>query len=60
MNFKINISFDFLTLILIINIIFKLLKIITWNWFIVLWPLWFTFGVASIIFIIYYIKRRKK
>ena len=60
MNFKINMNFDFLTIILAINIIFKLLNIITWNWFIVLWPLWVTFGVVSIVFIYYYIKRRKK
>ena len=59
MNFKINMNLDFLTIILIINIIFKLLNIITWSWLIVLWPLWFTFGVITF-FIVYYIKRRKK
>ena len=59
MNFKINMNLDFLTIILIINIIFKLLNVITWSWFIVLWPLWFTFGVVTF-FIIYYTKRRKK
>lgn len=59
MNFKINMNFDFLTIILIVNIVFKLLNIITWDWFIVLWPLWVTFGIVVIFFIVYYIKRRK-
>lgn len=53
MNFKINMNFDFLTIMLVINIILKLLNIITWNWFIVLWPLWVTFGIIGICFIIY-------
>lgn len=29
-----------LDVILIINIVLKLLNLITWSWWVVLWPLW--------------------
>lgn len=59
MNYKIEIKLDFLLTILIVNIILKLFNIISWSWWIVLWPLWASIGIIAIVFIIFTIMRRK-
>ena len=41
-----------LDVILIINIVLKLLNLITWSWWAVLWPLW----AELIIIIIFWLK----
>lgn len=46
-----------LDVILIVNIILKLLKLINWSWWLVLWPLWFgmiCFIILLIIIIFFY------
>ena len=46
---------DFLTIILVMNIILKLTNNINWAWPIVLWPLWIELIIAGISIIIYII-----
>ena len=40
-----------LDVILIVNIILKLVGVITWSWGVVLWPLWITIALIILIFI---------
>lgn len=40
MNNNTENSIRLLNIILVINIVFKLIGIINWNWWIVIWPLW--------------------
>lgn len=55
---KINISFG---TILILLVILKLAKVITWSWWIVLIPLWVILLMISIsLFLLYCIKKRFK
>lgn len=44
-----------LDVILIVNIILKVLKIITWSWVLVLWPLWVGLGLLGLIIIVFFI-----
>ena len=46
---------DFLTIILVMNIILKLTNNINWAWPVVLWPLWVELIIAGISIIIYII-----
>lgn len=61
MNYKIDINLDFFAILLIINIVLKLLNVITWSWWVVLWPLWASLIITAIVLIVFYItiKRRK-
>lgn len=36
-------------IILVVNVILKLAGLITWSWWVVLWPLWFTIIVFIIL-----------
>lgn len=47
-----------LDVILIVNIILKLLKLINWSWWLVLWPLWFgmIYFIILLIIIIFFYK----
>lgn len=59
-NYNYN-GIGILDFFLIVNVIFKLLGIINWNWGIVLWPLWTILIIFIIVFIILnknYIKRK--
>ena len=40
-----------LDVILIVNIILKLVGVITWSWGVVLWPLWITIALIILILI---------
>lgn len=61
MNYKIDIKLNFFAILLIVNIVLKLLNVITWSWWIVLWPLWASLIITAIVLIVFYItiKRRK-
>jgi len=53
-NKNINVSFGgFGTLLGIAFIILKLCKVITWSWVWVLSPIWISFALGLIIFIVY-------
>lgn len=41
-----------LDIILIINIILKLVGVITWSWGVVLWPLWISIALIIILILI--------
>ena len=43
----------FIGLLTIVFIVLKLTKVINWSWLWVLSPLWISFGLALIVFIIY-------
>lgn len=45
----------FMDLLLLTNIILKLCGVITWSWWVVLWPLWGGIALILIIFIIIFI-----
>ena len=45
----------FMDLLLLANIILKLCGVITWSWWVVLWPLWAGFGLILIIIILFII-----
>lgn len=60
MNYKIDIKLDFFGILLIINIVLKLLNIIAWSWWLVLWPLWVSIGIVAIALIIFYIKFKRR
>ena len=51
MNNNTGSSIGLLDVILVVNIILKLIGVINWSWWVVLWPLWF--GVAIIIIILF-------
>lgn len=53
-NRNIHINFSFLEILLIVNIILKLTETITWNWWLVLWPLWTSIILFIIAVIIVY------
>jgi hypothetical protein len=40
-----------LDVILVVNIILKLVGVISWSWGVVLWPLWVTLGLLGILLI---------
>ena len=44
---------SFMDLLLLVNIILKLCGVITWSWWIVLWPLWAGNGFILIIVILF-------
>ena len=41
-----------LDLILVVNIVLKLVGVIQWSWWVVLWPLWVGLGIIAIFLII--------
>lgn len=41
-----------LDLILVVNIVLKLVGVIQWSWWAVLWPLWVSLGIIAIFLII--------
>ena len=43
----------FMDLLLLANIVLKLCGIITWSWWVVLWPLWAAIGLVLIIAILF-------
>lgn len=43
-----------LTVLLIIFIVLKLCKVITWSWWLVFTPLWIELGVTAIVLIVFY------
>lgn len=44
-----------LDLILVVNIVLKLIGVITWSWWIVLWPLWVDIIIIIVIIIALFI-----
>lgn len=53
MNKNTGSSLGLLDVILAVNIILKLIGVINWSWWVVLWPLWVSIGVVIIVFIIF-------
>lgn len=53
MNKNTGSSLGLLDVILVVNIILKLIGVINWSWWVVLWPLWVSIGVVIIVFIIF-------
>lgn len=53
MNKNTGSSLGLLDVILVVNIILKLIGVIDWSWWVVLWPLWISIGVVVIVFIIF-------
>ena len=47
-----NTGIGFLDVILVVNIILKLIGLINWSWWVVLWPLWVSIVIAIICIII--------
>ena len=45
----------FMDLLLLVNIILKLCGVITWSWWVVLWPLWASIGLILIMAILFVI-----
>ena len=52
MNNNTGSSIGLLDVILVVNIILKLIGIINWSWWIVLWPLWASIAIIIIFIII--------
>ena len=52
MNNNTRSSIGLLDVILIVNIILKLIDVINWSWWVVLWPLWVSIAIAIIFIII--------
>lgn len=52
MNKNTGSSLGLFDVILVVNIILKLIGVINWSWWVVLWPLWISIGVVVIVFII--------
>lgn len=50
----------FFDVLLLINIVLKLVGVIDWSWWVVLWPLWISLAIVLgiIIFIIWYIIKK--
>ena len=53
MNNNTGSGIGLLDVILVVNIILKLIGVINWSWWVVLWPLWVSIGVVVIVFIIF-------
>lgn len=60
MNNNAGSSIGLLDIILVV-IILKLIGVINWSWWVVLWPLWASLIITAIVLIVFYItiKRRK-
>ena len=52
MNKNTGSSLGLLDVILVVNIILKLIGVINWSWWIVLWPLWASIAIIIIFIII--------
>lgn len=52
MNNNTGSSIGLLDVILVVNIILKLIGVINWSWWIVLWPLWASIAIIIIFIII--------
>lgn len=59
MNNNTRSGIGLLDVILVVNIILKLIGVINWSWWVVLWPLWVSIAIIAIVFIIFAIIRRK-
>ena len=52
MNNNTGSSIGLLDVILVVNIVLKLIGIINWSWWVVLWPLWASIAIIIIFIII--------
>ena len=52
MNKNTGSSLGLLDVILVVNIILKLIGVINWSWWVVLWPLWVSVVIIIIIIFI--------
>lgn len=52
MNNNTGSSIGLLDIILVVNIILKLIGVINWSWWVVLWPLWVSIAILIIFIII--------
>lgn len=52
MNNNTGSSIGLLDVILVVNIILKLIGVINWSWWIVLWPLWVSI-IAILLFLLF-------
>lgn len=52
MNNNTGSSIRLLDVILVVNIVLKLIGVINWSWWVVLWPLWVSIAILIIIIII--------
>ena len=52
MNNNTGSSIGLLDVILVVNIVLKLIGVINWSWWIVLWPLWASIAIIIIFIII--------
>ena len=52
MNNNTGNSIGLLDVILVVNIILKLIGVINWSWWVVLWPLWVSIAIIIIFIII--------
>lgn len=52
MNNNTGSSIGLLDVILVVNIILKLVGVINWSWWVVLWPLWVSIAIIIIFIII--------
>lgn len=52
MNNNTRSSIGLLDVILVVNIILKLIGVINWSWWVVLWPLWVSIAIIIIFIII--------
>lgn len=57
MNKNNGTTLGFFDLLAIVNIVLKLTHVITWSWWIVLWPLWGEFIIIFIVCLIYEMKK---
>lgn len=51
-NKKTGSSIGLLDIVLVVNIILKLIGVINWSWWIILWPLWVSIAIMIIFIII--------
>ena len=59
MNNNVGSSIGLFDVILVVNIILKLIGIINWSWWVVLWPLWVSIVIIIIFIIIFTIIKNK-
>ena len=52
MNNNTRSGIGLLDVILVVNIILKLIGVINWSWWVVLWPLWVSIAIIIIFIII--------
>ena len=52
MNNNTGSSIGLLDVILVVNIVLKLIGVINWSWWVVLWPLWASIAIIIIFIII--------